>query len=489
MDPARTPVLVGIGVATQREEDSRRALDPLAMMIEATRLAAADAGAPGLLGALDRILVPRGRWSYGDPARAIARSVGSARAQTVLSTVGVLQQTLLGNACSAIAAGELDVALVAGGDAGFRILRSRITGQEAPSPDPGGTPDVLLAPKEELRHEAELRAGLQMPVGLYAMMESAFRARRRLSVDAHRDQIAELYSRFSAIAANNPAAWTRKHFPPEAIRSASERNPMQAFPYTKLHCSSWNVDQAAALLFCSARTAEAMGVPRDRWVYAWASTESNHMVPVCARAELDACPGARIAGKAALDPFGLTVDEVDLLEFYSCFPIAVEAYAAELAVDPGRDLTVTGGMSFAGGPYNNYVLQSTARMGQLLRAGQGRTGLVSSVSGTLTKQGFGLWSTQPSPSGFHSADLTDEVAPAAPARPVALDPSGPGRVAGFTVLHDRGKPPRGVAIMDLDDGRRAVATTDNAELVTLMEGAELCGTRVAVEGDHFRLTA
>ena len=488
-DKANTPVLVGIGVVAQREEDPARALDPLAIMIAATQLAGADAGAPGLLGALDRILVPRGRWSYGDPARAIARAVGAASAETILSTVGVLQQTLLGNACNAIAAGEIDVALVAGGDAGYRILRSRITGQAAPSPDPGGTPDLLLAPKEELRHEAESRAGLRMPVGLYAMMESAFRARRGWSVDAHRDQIAALYSRLSAIAAENPAAWTRKHYPPEAIRSASERNPMQAFPYTKLHCSSWNVDQAAALLFCSARRAKAMGVPRDRWVYPWASTESNHMVPVCARRELDACPGARIAGEAALAPFGLTVDELDLLELYSCFPIAVEAYAAELGVDLDRDLTVTGGMSFAGGPYNNYVLQSTARMAELLRSGRGRTGLVSSVSGTLTKQGFGLWSSHPPSGGFRFADVTNAVARAAPARAVALDAHGPGRVAGFTVLHDRGKPPVGVAIVDLEAGARAVATTDDPALAAEMERAELCGAPVMVAGERFRLAA
>lgn len=487
--PSNTPVLVGIGVVTQRVEDPARALDPLAMMIEATRAAGADAGAPGLLGALGRILVPRGRWSYGDPARAIARAVGAASAETVLSTVGVLQQTLLGNVCNAIAGGEIDVALVAGGDAGYRILRSRITGQEVPSPDPGGTPDVLLAPKEELRHEAEIRAGLRMPVGLYAMMESAFRARRGLSVDGHRDQIAALYSRFSAIAAENPAAWTREQFASEAIRAASERNPMQAFPYTKLHCSSWNVDQAAALLFCSACTAEAMGVPRDRWVYPWASTESNHMVPVCARPELDACPGARIAGKAALEPFGLAVDAVDMIELYSCFPIAVEAYAAELGIDITRDLTVTGGMSFAGGPYNNYVLQSTARMAQLLRAGRGRTGLVSSVSGTLTKQGFGLWSSQAPSTGFRFADLTEEVARAMPARAVALDAQGRGRVAGFTVLHDRGKPPFGVAIVDLEAGQRAVATTDDPALVAEMGGAELCGAAVAVTGERFRLAA
>ena len=484
-----TPVLVGIGVFTQREEDPSQALDPLAMMIEATKRAGADAGANALLATIGRILVPRGRWSYGDPGRAIARAVGSPNAETILSTVGVLQQTLIGDACSAIAAGEIDAALVVGGDAGYRLLRSRITGQDVPLRDPGGTPDRLLAPREELRHEAEIRAGLRMPVGLYAMMESAFRARHGLSVDAHRDRIAALYSRFSAIAADNPAAWNRKHFSVEAIRDASERNPMQAFPYTKLHCSSWNVDQAAALLFCSERTAEAHGVPHDRWVYPWASTESNHMVPVCARAELDTCPGARIAGHAALEPFGLAIDQVDLIELYSCFPIAVEAYAAELGLDPQRDLTVTGGMSFAGGPYNNYVLQSTARMAQLLRAGAGRTGLVSSVSGTLTKQGFGLWSAAPPEGGFHAADLTDQVARAAPARPVALDAEEPGRVAGYTVLHDRGKAPRGVAILDLDDGRRAVATTEDAELVARMEATELCGERVAVSAGEFALEA
>ena len=485
----RTPVLVGIGVVSQRQEDPLHARDPLALMIEAARLAGADSAAPSLFPALDRILVPRGRWSYGDPGRAIARAVGAARARTVLSAVGVLQQTLLGTACAAIAAGEIDAALVAGADAGYRLLRARITGQALPSSDPGGTPDLVLAPKDDLRHEAEIRAGLRMPVGLYAMMESAFRARSGLTVEAHQEQMAALYSRFSAIAADNPAAWSRTSLPPDAIRSPSARNPMQAFPYTKLHCSSWNVDQASALLFCSAATADALGVPGERRVYPWASTESNHMVPVCARAALDACPGARIAGRAALDPFGLRVDDIDLLELYSCFPIAVETYAAELGIDLRRDLTVTGGMSFAGGPFNNYVLQSTARMAQLLRAGKGRTGLVSSVSGALTKQGFGLWSTQPPPAGFRFADLTDAAALAAPSRPVALDPHGPGRVAGFTVLYDRGKPPRGIAIIDLEAGPRAVATTDDPTLAATMERAELCGAPVTVSGEHFRLAA
>jgi acetyl-CoA C-acetyltransferase len=484
----RTPLLVGIGVMTQREDDPLRAMDPLALMLKAAWLAGEDAGAPGLLPALDRILVPQGRWHCGDPGRRIAAAVGAIRAGTVLSTVGVLQQTLIGMACAAIAEGEADVAMVVGGDAGFRILRAQITGQALPEPDDAdGTPDLLLSPKEELRHPAELRAGLRMPVGLYAIMESAFRARLGWSVDAHRDRISAMYSRFSEISANNPAAWTRQAMPPEAIRSTSDRNAMQAFPYTKLMCSSWNVDQSAALLFCSARTAASLGVDRNRWVFPWASTESNHMVPVCARAELEGCPGAGIAGRAALDPFGLAAADLDLIELYSCFPLAVESYAAELGVDPGRDLTVTGGMSFAGGPYNNYVLQSTARMGQKLRAAGKGIGLVSSVSGTLTKQGFGLWSTTAVPGAFRFTDVTEAVARSVSVKPVVMDHVGSGLVAGYTVIHDKSVPPRSIVVADVDGGRRTVAASIDPAVAARMQGAECCGASVVLNKDTFSL--
>ena len=41
----------------------------MALALEA---AAADAGAPSLLAAVDRIAVPQGTWSYADPARLVA---------------------------------------------------------------------------------------------------------------------------------------------------------------------------------------------------------------------------------------------------------------------------------------------------------------------------------------------------------------------------------------------------------------------------------
>ena len=148
-------------------------------------------------------------------------------------------------------------------------------------------------------------------------------------------------------------------------------------------------------------------------------------LPVIARSELDRCRGAQLAGKAALQAFGLTIENVDLIDLYSCFPVAVEIYAAELGIPVNRDLTVTGGMPFAGGPYNNYVLQATCRMAHLLQQGNGRIGLVSSVSGVLTKQGFGLWSSKSPPEGFHFADLTDTVALTSKPRKVLESYRGP----------------------------------------------------------------
>ena len=127
--PPSTPVLVGIGVVSQREEDYTRALEPIDLMLAAVRAAGEDCGAPALLGELDRIAIPRGRWRYRNPSGEIARVVGAARSQTIVSSVGVLQQTLIADACAAIAGGQIESALITGADAGYRLLRAKIEPQ------------------------------------------------------------------------------------------------------------------------------------------------------------------------------------------------------------------------------------------------------------------------------------------------------------------------------------------------------------------------
>ena len=481
---ARTPVLIGIGAIMQREEDALRALEPLDLMMAAVASAGRDCGVAQALADLDHIAVPRGRWKYRDPARAIAARCGAHGATTVLASVGVLQQNLIGEACDRIARGSAQTTLVAGADAGYRLLRAQIAGQTLSEREQTTDPDQRLEPKEELFHPVETRAGFAMPVGLYAIMESAWRASQGWSVAEHRDRLAALYAGFSAVAAANPHAWQRSIVDAAAIRAASARNPMQAFPYTRWHCASWNVDQASALLFCSAARAQALGIPHSRWIFPIASTESNHMVPVSARADLSACVGAKLAGRAALAAADLSAHELDFIELYSCFPIAVTSYAAALGIAPSRTLTITGGMPFAGGPFNNYVFHATCRAAELLRARGRGTALVSSVSGMLTKQGFGLWSATAPARGFVRADVSSEVARELRTCPVIERYSGPATVAGYTVLHGRSQTPRGVALVDTPAGARVLSTTRDNEMIANMQVEEWVGREVQVVEDQ-----
>ena len=160
----QTPILVGIGMAMQREEDARNAVEPLALMERAVRQAGDDCGVPALLAEVGRIAVPKGRWHYADPAGAIAAAIGAHRATTLLATVGVLQQTLIGDACRRIAEGEVGAALVVGGDSGYRILRARIAGDRAEESQQTSQPDVVLSsPYVRARQTAEIALPACLP--------------------------------------------------------------------------------------------------------------------------------------------------------------------------------------------------------------------------------------------------------------------------------------------------------------------------------------
>lgn len=164
-DP-RTPLLVGIGVASQRSPDPLTSLDPLGLMLAATRRAGADAGAMELLGAVQRVYVPQGRWRYGDAGGYIANAVGASSATSIMSKVGILQQSLIGEACEAIARGDIGAALVVGGEAAHRRRLGDKAGLQLPAAEAPGEPDVVLRPEEELLLDVERASGLgHMAVG------------------------------------------------------------------------------------------------------------------------------------------------------------------------------------------------------------------------------------------------------------------------------------------------------------------------------------
>jgi acetyl-CoA C-acetyltransferase len=480
LDP-RTPVLVGVGAVVQREDDPAAAREPVELMIDALVHAGEDAGAPALLGQAHMVIVPKGIWSYPDPARIVADRLG-APARTVLAEVGILQQSPFTMAAQRIAAGDADVVLVTGGEAKYRALRAQIAGTTAPeTAQDRVTPDVRVDPHGDIISRVEIHRGLAVPARQYAVMETALRAATGTGVEAHRRELAELQSAFSHVAAGNPDAWDRTARSPGDL-APSPTNRVVALPYTKLHCSQWNVDLAAGQILCSVEAATRHGVPRDRWVFPVAAAESNAMIPLTERAELHRSHGFELGARRLFDAAGTTVDDVDHLDLYSCFPAAVRIQARELGITGDRPLTVTGGMTFAGGPLNNYVLQAMVTLTRVLRADPGSLGLSTSVSGMMTKQGLGLWSTEPPGNGFAAIDVSDEVARATRTLPSSADAAGDGEVAGYTVVFDGDRPAQAIVIATVG-GTRTVATSDDADVAASLTEDEWVGRTVSVGAD------
>lgn len=452
-------------------------------MAEAVGRAADDAGSLDVVTAATSVRVPRGFWHYNDPGRLVAERVGASGARSILVELGILQQTLVNDACRSIASGEDDIAIVVGGEARYRQLRAQIAGVDAPETEQedGVCPDEQQRPAEPIYLDVEAERGLIMPVRAFACLDVAIRAHEGVGIDEHRDQVARLWSAMSRVAAHNAYAWRPEGADAATVRGPGPKNPMLAFPYTKLMNSSWNVDQAAALIFTSVGRARALGLDSDAWVFPHAGTEANHVVPVSQRATPHRSPGAEAAGRACLDLGGVGVDDIAHLDLYSCFPASVRQYLRALDITDDRPVTVTGGMAFAGGPLNNYVLQSTVRMAEVLREDPGEFGLVTAVSGMLNKQGYGLYSTAPAAEGFRSANVTAEVAAADPPLPFDADATGPVRVVTYTVLFEGDEPSEALAVCETADGTRALATSTDRTLAAAMVAEEFCGRSLRVD--------
>ena len=484
LDP-RTPVLVGAGQLVQKvaPED---ALEPVDMIAEAARAAAADAGADGLLAAVDSVrIVALLSWRYADPGALVAARIGASPRQTAVTSMGGNSpQSLVNKTAVAISKGELDVALLGGAEAWRTRSWYRKQDQKPPwtELDESAAPATVLGDDLQMTHPAEASRGIFMPVQLYPIFENAIRAAAGRSIDEHLVVISELWARFSEVAAANPSAWIREARSAEQIRTPSPENRMVGFPYTKLMNSNNDVDQAAALLLCSVEAAQRLGVPEDRWVFPLAGTDAHDTPFVSNRADLHSSPAIRAAGRRVLELAGIGIGDVDHVDLYSCFPSAVEVGAAELGLSLDRQLTVTGGLSFAGGPWNNYVSHAIATMADVVRRDPGSIGLCSANGGYLTKHAMGLYSTTPPADGFRWESVQDEV-DRAPSRELVEDHDGAVTVESYTVMHERdGAMANGVVACLTTDGRRTWATTTDADLMKAMCSDDLVARTGSVVG-------
>jgi acetyl-CoA C-acetyltransferase len=487
LDPL-TPVIVGVGVASQRLDEPGAGLEALELMIEATRAAGEDSGAPGILKRVRHVAVPHGTWNYSDPGRIVAERIGAVGARTSLVATGIPQQTLLDDAYAAIRDGNLDVALVVGGEASRRAALARRCGVPlADTIQEGATPDDLRLPNEEIVSQVEIESGMSSAMEPFAMIDSALRAAEGRSLDDHRDEIARLWAGFNRVASRFEHAAFPEPREAAFLREPSEANRPIAFPYNKWHCAQMSVDQAAAIVVCSLEAAKRSRVDPDRIVFPLVALESSFSLPLPYRRDLHRWPAMEILGGAAEAHLGCPPSDFDLVELYSCFPAAVRVQQRALGMPADVVPTVTGGESFAGGPWNNFVLQATAAMIERLRAERGSTGLVTTLSGIVNKPGFAVYSTKPGSKSLLLGDLSDRADRATPRVDAITGYRGRARVAAYTVTYEGFDPAKCTIIGDTADGRRCMATADDSRLARRATVEELIGTAVAVDGGRFEV--
>lgn len=524
IDP-RTPVIVGAGQVCNRPGDRGDVAsrpEPVDLMVRAMRAAAADcSGAEAAGTALAgerllnlaqslRILNPL-CWAYVNPGRLVADKMGLTPEQTmVAATGGNNAQAWVNRTALDIGRGALDVAVIAGADCAHTVATARRdpsrpvlpwTGQGADTARP-----VVFGNGRSPATDAEEERGLDCPINVYPLFENALRSESGRKPEDHRKRISQLWSRFSEVASSNPYAWLREHRNEEEIATPGESNRMVAYPYTKLMTANSLVDQGAALIMCSAESAESAGVPRDRWVFPLAGADADDHWFLSHRADFFTSPAIRFAARSALSLVGTDIDRIAHLDLYSSFPSAVVIAASELGIsidDPGRPLTKTGGLTFAGVPGNNYCTHSIASMVTALRSDPGSLGYVSGVGWYMTEHSIGIYGTRPGPlsgrrrehmdlpdgthreqaGGFRWANPTPAVG-VLPQASTDAGATGEVTVETYSVAYDRqGLPSRAVVACRTLGGRRAWATLTDADQLAMLVTDEGCGRLGTLRAD------
>ncbi len=466
MTQMNIPVMAGVAQLVERESDPRVAMTPLKMLTRIAREASEDTGVgEKLLREIDTIgLVSVVGWYPKSASALLGEKLGVKPASTFYTADGgEIPLTLVNHVAKRIKDGQTRIALIAGANNLKTIELARKEKISLEWEQGGEDKPAMIGIDKPSNSKREERHGLWVPIHFYPLFENALRAARGLDFESHREQMGKLMHRFTQVAAKNPYAWFPVERDVDELTIPTAVNRMICFPYTKYLNAVIEPNQAAGVLMMSAQAAKELGIPDKKLVYWWGgtSTEEDPWF-VSERPKFADSPSLHRCAEETFTRTGTSIGDMDFIDFYSCFPVAVELAAEAFGVDESdpRGLTVTGGLPYAGGPANNYTLHSLATMVDLLRSRPGSTGLVTGNGWYLSKHSSVVVSTDTKdPSlGDETARVSFTSKIASPT--IAEEASGQGTIETYTVMYDRsGAPERGVVLGRLEDGRRFVANT------------------------------
>ncbi len=448
-----------LGQAQESYHNVDAADHPLALMKHIARNALEDAGVS--VDQVDAVAcIDPFSWTYADLGKTVAAEIGCGDdvRELWLPAGGTTPQDLIHEIASAMDQGDVDVALLFGAEAMRTRRKANRAGRELPWP----ARDKSIKPmrgQKPMTSAWESRHGLRLPIQAYPLMENALRHSHGRSAQEQIDTAAAILHKNALVAAENPNAWFRDAPSAALISTVTPDNRMICYPYTKRMNAIMDVDQAAALVVVSNRFIEQSGgVERAAAVLGGAGSED--VWNLMQRPSLSRSPGMETAFAAALQYAATEVADIAAFDFYSCFPSPVQMALSALGlnVDDNRQFSITGGLGYAGGPGNNYVMHSLATAVQRLRENPAEILMITGVGMANTK---------------HAATILsrgDRIPPAATgttvfredsgetALTVAEQASGPCTIVTYTIEYDRERQPFNVIyILDTEDGRRAVA--------------------------------
>jgi acetyl-CoA C-acetyltransferase len=493
-----TPILVGSGQVVLKGVDSPEdARSPVELAAEAALLALKDTGSATLLARIDtlamvRLFMDSARvfkhpfGSSNKPPLSVARRIGANPRKLIYgSEGGQSPQRMVNELADAICNGEAQAVLICGAEA-THAMKMALRKQWALDWSEELDGDIEDRGYKPLQNPLERAHGITYPPQVYALFENAWRYRHGLSVADHQRVMARLFARFSDIAATNPYAQFPVARSEAFLATASAENYPLNIPYSKWLIAQDAVNQSAAVIMTSVGLAEDLGIPESQWVYLHGYGDADDSW-VSERQDLASSEAIALATVAALATAQKSVADIDLLDIYSCFPIAVLAACEAMGLDWESDkaLTVTGGLPFFGGAGNNYSLHAVAEMTARLRKKPGQFGMVSANGGYLSKQSVGIYSTAVPPAraaSFFSA--AKEPGVISGKIEIVSEYVGAGHIESYSLVYEKGKASTAFIIgRCLGGEKRFLALVEEGDIATLkeLEAVEPIGREVRIE--------
>lgn len=403
-----TPILVGAGQVVLREvECPEQAKSPVELAAQALQLALDNSGCTEIGDAVDTLLmsrlyhdsVPKPKHPFGNsnkPPLSVAKQLGLRPQRLVYSEIGgQIPQRFINDYAKEIYEGNCELVAICGAEAMGIIKKAQRHDWKLDWND-SVEGDIEIQKTNNLGTKLEWQHHLIFPIQIYALMENVWRHKHQLSIHEHRQLMGRLLAQFSAVAADNPYA----QFPTARSEAFISQPSKQNYPvndaYNKWMVAQDAVNQGAAVILTSVGKARQLGIDEEHWVYLHGYADSDDYF-ISERINLSSSVALEAAYEDALSMANKRVDDINLFDLYSCFPIAVLAACDALDLDwqDPRGLTITGGLPFFGGAGNNYSLHAIAEMHQRLTANPGQFGLISANGGYLSKQSVGIYSTNP----------------------------------------------------------------------------------------------